>query len=110
MNGGPGGKRPMGPPRKMNFGTLKRVIKLLFSYYPVLMPLTLLCIIFSAGVSAISPIGVCASSLLQENSDKMQTEHKSTAINFLMVNLSFKNGWKTASAAPHRLFRSFEIL
>ena len=56
MNGGPGGKRPMGPPRKMNFGTLKRVIKLLFSYYPVLMPLTLLCIIFSAGVSAIPAI------------------------------------------------------
>lgn len=54
MNGP--GRKPMGPPRKMNFGTLKRVIKLLFSYYPVLMPLTVLCIVFSAGVSAIPAI------------------------------------------------------
>jgi len=46
----------MGPPRKMNFGALKRVIKLLFSYYPVLTPLAFVFIIFSAGVSAIPAI------------------------------------------------------
>ncbi len=37
---------------KMNFRALFRVLKLLFSFYPVLMPLTCLCILLSAGVSA----------------------------------------------------------
>lgn len=38
---------------KAKKGTLKRVIKLLFSYYPRLLPLTIVCIIFSAVVSSI---------------------------------------------------------
>lgn len=42
--------------RKMNFSSLKRVLKLLFSYYPVLLPLTLACIVFSAIVSSIPAI------------------------------------------------------
>ena len=33
--------------------TMKRVIKMLFSYYPVLVPLTFACILFSAVVSSI---------------------------------------------------------
>ncbi len=37
---------------KMNFSVLGRVLKLLFGFYPVLMPLTCLCILLSAGVSA----------------------------------------------------------
>ncbi|MBR3963980.1 MAG: ABC transporter ATP-binding protein [Clostridia bacterium] len=37
----------------MDFGVLKRVLKLLFSYYPVLAPLTVFCILFSAVTSAI---------------------------------------------------------
>ncbi len=45
-HGGPGG------PRKMNFKALVRVIKMLFGYYPILVPVTGICILFSAGVSA----------------------------------------------------------
>ncbi len=56
MPGGPGGKRPMGPPRKMNFKALARVIKMLFSYYPVLMPVAFVCIIFAAIVATIPAI------------------------------------------------------
>ncbi|MBP3381439.1 MAG: ABC transporter ATP-binding protein, partial [Clostridia bacterium] len=42
------GKRPM--PKK---GTLSRTLKLLFSFYPVLAPLTVVCILFAAVVSAL---------------------------------------------------------
>ena len=41
---------------KMNTKALGRVIKMLFKFYPVLMPLTLLCILFSAVVSSIPAI------------------------------------------------------
>ena len=41
------------PPRKIDFKKLGRVIKMLFSFYPVLVPVTGICILFSAGVSAI---------------------------------------------------------
>ncbi len=40
------------PKRKMNFGVLWRVLKLLFKSYPVLIPITALCIAVSALVSA----------------------------------------------------------
>ena len=50
------GRKPMGPPRKINFGMLKRVLKMLYSYYPVLLPLTAFCIIFSAATSAVPAI------------------------------------------------------
>ena len=43
----PGGKR------KIDKGTLTRVVKLLFKSYPVLVPITIFCIIFSAIVSSI---------------------------------------------------------
>ncbi len=56
MHGGPGGRRPMGPPKKINFGILARVIKMLFGYYPVLMPIALACIIFAAIVATIPAI------------------------------------------------------
>ena len=39
--------------RKINFSTLGRVIKKLFGYYPVLIPLTVVCILFAAIVSSI---------------------------------------------------------
>ncbi len=39
-------------------GSLGRVIKLLFKYYPVLMPITIVCILFSATVSSIPAIFV----------------------------------------------------
>ncbi len=45
--GMPGGKR------KIDKGTLGRVVKLLFKSYPVLVPITIFCIIFSAIVSSI---------------------------------------------------------
>jgi len=41
------------PPRKINFGVLKRTLKMLFKAYPVLVPVTAVCILFSAVVSAI---------------------------------------------------------
>lgn len=40
-------------PPKAKKGTLLRLIRLLFSYYPKLMPITLVCILFSSAVSAI---------------------------------------------------------
>ncbi|MBE6608559.1 MAG: ABC transporter ATP-binding protein, partial [Ruminococcaceae bacterium] len=43
----PGGKR------KIDKGTLGRVVKLLFKSYPVLIPITIFCIVFSAIVSSI---------------------------------------------------------
>ena len=42
--------------KKLNGGTIKRVIKLLFSYYPVLLPIAIACIIFSAVTAAIPAI------------------------------------------------------
>lgn len=44
------------PPRKMNFKCLGRVIKLLFKSFPVLIPVTMVCIIVSALVSSIPAI------------------------------------------------------
>ncbi len=49
-------RRPMGPRKKINFNSLLRVVKLLFKSYPVMLPITIFCIIFSAGVSAIPAI------------------------------------------------------
>ena len=51
-NGAPKG-RPKAVP-----GTFGRIIKLLFSYYPGLVPLTIFCILFSSAVSAIPSIFV----------------------------------------------------
>ncbi len=45
---------PMKP--KLNFSTLGRVIKLLFSFYPVLIPIAIVCIVFSAITAAIPAI------------------------------------------------------
>ncbi len=47
----------IGKPRpKAKKGTLKRVIKSVFSFYPRLLPLTLLCIVFSAVVASMPSI------------------------------------------------------
>ena len=40
---GPNGKR-----KKMSFSSLKRLIKMLYGYYPVLRPVIIACVIFSA--------------------------------------------------------------
>lgn len=41
------GRMPMGKEKpKFNLGALKRVLKMLFKSYPVLLPLTLICIVF----------------------------------------------------------------
>lgn len=37
-------------------GTIRRLIKMMFEFYPVLLPLTLVCIVFSAAVSSIPAI------------------------------------------------------
>ncbi len=43
-------------PKKTSLNGLLRVLKLLFGYYPVLMPVTMFCILFSAVASAIPAI------------------------------------------------------
>ena len=46
----------MPPKRKLNMGSLKRVFKMLFKYYPVLLPVAIVCIIFSAIVATLPAI------------------------------------------------------
>ena len=41
---------------KAKLGTFLRIIKTLFSYYPVLLPITAFCFIFTAAVSSIPPL------------------------------------------------------
>ena len=52
----PGGKGPMPGGRKIDFGMLKRVLKMLFEFYPVLVPVAIVCILISAAASALPPI------------------------------------------------------
>ncbi len=54
MKGGPKGAMPGG--RKIDFGMLKRVLKMLFEFYPVLAPVIIVCILISAAASALPPI------------------------------------------------------
>ena len=56
--GAPGGAPHgmMRPPRKLNMGVLKRLLKMLFGFYPVLLPVSVVCIIFCAVTSAIPAI------------------------------------------------------
>ena len=51
----PQGSNNMAMPKrpKAKAGTMKRIIKSLFEFYPVLLPITIVCIIFSAIVSSI---------------------------------------------------------
>lgn len=46
--GGPGGRPPMAKK-----GTFKRLVKMLFSFYPVMLPVALFCVIFNAVVSSV---------------------------------------------------------
>ena len=48
---GPDGKR-----KKINFGSLKRVLKMLFGYNPVLLPIIVVCIIFAAITASVPAI------------------------------------------------------
>lgn len=48
---GPDGKR-----KKINFGSLKRVLKMLYGYYPVLLPIIVVCIIFAAITASVPAI------------------------------------------------------
>ena len=42
--------------KKMNSGTFARVIKMLFKFFPVLLPVTIFCILFSAGAAAVQDV------------------------------------------------------
>ena len=53
---GPGGRGPMGPRPKVKKETLPRVLKLLFQFYPKLIPIVVFCIIFAAIVNSIPAI------------------------------------------------------
>ena len=48
--------RVQGPPRKIDFKVLGRVIKFLVKSFPILVPIAAFCIVFSAGVSAIPAV------------------------------------------------------
>ena len=50
---GPGGRGPMGPRPKVKKETLPRVLKLLYGFYPKLIPIVVFCIIFAAIVNSI---------------------------------------------------------
>ena len=50
---GPGGRGPMGPRPKIKKETLPRVLKLLYGFYPKLIPIVVFCIIFAAIVNSI---------------------------------------------------------
>ena len=54
----PMGRRgaPAGPMPKMGFASLGRILKMLFKFYPVLLPVTMTCIVISAVVSSIPSI------------------------------------------------------
>ncbi len=47
---------PKGPMGKAKKGTILRVIKMLFKFYPVLAPLTVFCILFAAATASLPPI------------------------------------------------------
>lgn len=47
---------PKGPMGKAKKGTVLRVLKLLFKFYPVLAPLTVCCILFAAATASLPPI------------------------------------------------------
>ena len=47
---------PAGPMPKMGFASLGRILKMLFRFYPVLLPVTMGCIVISAVVSSIPSI------------------------------------------------------
>ena len=53
---GRGGPGPRGPRPKFNPNTFKRIIKMLFKFYPVMVPVTIACILFSAVTSSIPAI------------------------------------------------------
>ena len=44
------------PKRKLNVGMLKRLLKMLFEFYPVLLPVSIVCIIFCAVTAAIPAV------------------------------------------------------
>ena len=50
---GPGGRGPMGPRPKVKKETLPRVLKLLYGFYPKLIPIVVFCIVFAAIVNSI---------------------------------------------------------
>ena len=51
---GPGMQAP--PGKKLNVSVFKRVLKMLFNEYPVLVPITMFCIVFSAICSSVQSI------------------------------------------------------
>ena len=53
---GPRGRGPMGPRPKVKKETLPRVLKLLYTFYPKLIPIVVFCIIFAAIVNSIPAI------------------------------------------------------
>ena len=54
MPGGHG--MPKGPKPKFNPNTFKRIVKMLFKFYPVMVPVTIACILFSAITSALPAV------------------------------------------------------
>ena len=53
---GPGARGPMGPRPKLKKETLPRTLKMLYQFYPKLIPIVVVCIIFAAIVNSIPAI------------------------------------------------------
>lgn len=56
MNMRAGGNVPRGVKPKFNLNTFKRIIKMLFKFYPVMMHITIICIVFSSITAAVPAI------------------------------------------------------
>ena len=53
---GPGARGPMGPRPKLKKETLPRTLKMLYQFYPKLIPIVLVCIVFAAIVNSIPAV------------------------------------------------------
>ncbi len=66
---GPGSRGPMGPRPKVKKGTMTRLLKLLFEFYPVLIPIVIVCIVFASIVNTMPALFTGEILAIIENAD-----------------------------------------
>ncbi len=98
-NAAPSQGKPMGAPMgrpRLKTGVLKRLLGMLVKFYPVLVPMTVVCILFTAIASAIPAV------FLQKVTELIETWQSLAA----EQGLSTAEAWRQASAeiVPHILF------
>ena len=72
-------------------GVIKRIIRTLFSFYPVLMPVVLFCILFNAIVSAIPAVFMQNIIAVIEQSYQRQLQEKSSG---------WRQSWQSSMPFP----------